>query len=155
VAPATAVATSYRYLAPNATVLATSKTSSGWVELNDDQATTDDAAEIMGTPIIVDTVGNTMVVKLNYGSSGTDTYTKYAWDSNDHFYIGSANGAGGTPTTEAVFEGTFIDSSVSGTKGLMNSLADNNTGLTWKIGDLDGVGYAALSGNISVFFVGA
>ena len=152
---ASANATSYRYLAPNATILATAKSSTGWVELNDDQATTDDAAEIMGTPIVVDTVGNTMVVKLNYGASGTDTYTKYSWDSNDHFYIGSANGAAGTPVTEAVFEGSFMDSSISGTKGLMNSLADNNNGLTWKVGDLDGVSYAALSGNISVFFVGA
>jgi len=72
-----ATKTAYRWLAPSATVLATSASSTLWVEA--DTATdakvggaaadgvANDAADINATPLVVDLAGNTMVVGLNHG----------------------------------------------------------------------------------------
>ena len=103
-----ATKTAYRWIAPGAVTLATSATSSGWAEV--DTATgakvggaaadgvANDAADINGTPLVVDLAGNTMVVGLNHGLT-TATITGSAGKAT------AATGAGVVEFTSAT--GTY------------------------------------------------
>jgi hypothetical protein len=81
-ARATTSKTAYRWIAPGTVALATNQTSTLWAEV--DVATTgvggatadgkaNHATDIIGTPVEVDYVNNSMVVGLNSGLNGTHT----------------------------------------------------------------------------------
>jgi hypothetical protein len=149
--------TSIRWIAASTTELnsdAPVASTAAWTEVNADESC-DASDEICGTPMIVDTVGNTMVAAIVYDSAAgagvtvSTTYTTYAWDSNDYYYLND----GALATTEAGFEGSYYAGATAGTKGLLNHFADmSGTGYTKA--DLAGVTYQAIAGNTSVFKLG-
>ena len=149
----------YRWVAPSATALVAGQTinTMSWIETTNDGGAPDANGEIKGTPLVVDTANNTMIADLSYynGSAAVSTYTQYNWDDNDYFFILSSKGLGGTATSEAGFEGAYTASSA--TPGLENHRADAGSaipGMGYTAGDLDGVSYQALPGNVSAFMLG-
>ena len=156
-AAAEAGTTSIRWIAASTTELnsdAPVASTAAWTEVNADESC-DATDEICGTPMIVDTVGNTMVAAIVYDSASgggvtvSTTYTTYSWDSNDYYYLND----GALATTEAGFEGSYYAGATAGTKGLLNHFADmSGTGYTKA--DLAGVTYQAIAGNTSVFKLG-
>ena len=99
-------------------------------------------------------MNNTLLIELEYFSGAlAKTYTQYSYDSNDYFFLNSALGLSGVPTTEAGFEGTAT--AASATPGLANHLMDAGNGVTYTQGDIDAVSYQALAGNVSSFSLGA
>ena len=90
-----------------------------------------------------------MIVELAFDTAGR-AYVQYAYDSNDHFYLSADSGAGAVATTETGFEGTFATGATN--PGLLGHKADGTN--AWTAGDLDGVTYQSVSGNISVFWLG-
>ena len=76
-------------------------------------------------------------------------------DDNDYFFINSNKGLAGAATSMAGFEGAYTASSA--TPGLENHRADAGSaipGMGYTAGDLDGVSYQPLSGNVSAFMLG-
>ena len=156
-AAAEAGTTSIRWLAPSTTELNSDSpvaSTAAWTEVNADESC-DATDEICGQPMIVDTVGNTMIAAIIYDSAAgggvtvSTTYTQYNWDDNDYYYLND----GATASTMAGFEGSYVAGATAGTKGLLNHFADmSGTGYTKA--DLAGVTYQALSGNTSVFKLG-
>jgi len=153
--------TSIRWIIPSTVVLANSQTSAAWVEGdNGSDGVANHANDIIGKPLEVDLTNNSMIVEIAYGSTTpvSKTYTKYVWDSADHFYLKSSAGVSITPTTEAGFEGSYVGSG-SGAYGLEGHRADTSStnvpGSSWTAGDLDAVSYQALAANISVFKLGS
>jgi len=150
----------YRWLAPNSTALLSGAScaycyTATWRESPAGGGGIDANGEMLGTPLIHDAVNNTLLIKLDYFSaSAKSTYTQYSYDSNDYFYLASAAGLGGTPTTEAGFEGAAWTQALGATSvGLLNHLMDGG-GLAYTAGDIDAVTYQALSGNVSSFSLG-
>jgi len=156
-AAAEAGTTSIRYIAPSTTALNTDTAGLSTAAWTQADAGSDDSCDanndVCGQPLIVDTVGNTMVMALIYdsntgGTTISTTYTKYSWDSNDYFYINNT-----TASSEAGFEGSYVASATAGTKGLLNHFADGS-GSAYGKGDMYSVSYQALAGNISTFKAG-
>jgi len=149
----------YRWIAPSATALTAGQTMNtlNWRETTNDGGVPDGAGEMKGTPLVVDTVNNTMIADISYynGSAAVSTYTQYNWDADDYYFILSSKGLGGTATTEAGFEGAYT--AASATPGLENHRADASSpipGMGYTAGDLDGVAYQPLPGNVSSFLLG-
>ncbi len=156
---ATNGAPGYRWVAPSATALVVGQTMNtmSWIETTNDGGAPDGAGEMKGTPLVVDTANNTMIADISYynGSAAVSTYTQYNWDDNDYFFINSNKGLAGAATSMAGFEGAYTASSA--TPGLENHRADAGSaipGMGYTAGDLDGVSYQPLSGNVSAFMLG-
>lgn len=156
---ATNGAAAYRWVAPSATALVVGQTMNtmSWIETTNDGGAPDGAGEMKGTPLVVDTANNTMIADISYynGSAAVSTYTQYNWDDNDYFFINSNKGLAGAATSMAGFEGAYTASSA--TPGLENHRADAGSaipGMGYTAGDLDGVSYQPLSGNVSAFMLG-
>ena len=159
VVTATNGAPGYRWVAPSATALVVGQTMNtmSWIETTNDGGAPDGAGEMKGTPLVVDTANNTMIADISYynGSAAVSTYTQYNWDDNDYFFINSNKGLAGAATSMAGFEGAYTASSA--TPGLENHRADAGSaipGMGYTAGDLDGVSYQPLSGNVSAFMLG-
>ena len=69
--------TSIRHIAASSTALGTGFDDTlVWSEVNTQGTGADETADIIGTPIIVDTVGNTILAKISYGQGGTDRFVE-------------------------------------------------------------------------------
>jgi len=152
-------AVGYRWVAPSDTLLVVGQTMNtlNWRETTNDAGAPNAAGEMTGSPLVVDIANNTMIADINYwdGAAAVSTYTQYNWDADDYFFILSSDGLGGTATTEAGFEGAYTAAST--TPGLENHRADAGSvipGMGYTAGDLDGVAYQPLPGNVSSFLLG-
>jgi len=158
--------TAYRWVAPSSTVVTGgAQSTASFAEVDESTDGIDHANDIQATPLIVDYVNNSMVVKIDYGievaaNAGTqgraidsplETFTSYSWDSNDYFYLNSALGVTTTPTSMAGFEGAYVAGVA--TYGLQGALA-TGSGLSYAAGTLDGVSYQALASNVSIWKLG-
>jgi len=151
--------TAYRYNTPDAVAFSatTTSTPSAWSEaIAAGTELPDVNGEISGRPVVVDTVNNTIVAEITFDAAVTTEYFLYSYDANDYFYLGSAENVGGTATTEAGFEGTFVSGAAS--KGLLSHKADadgqNGAANAWARGDIDHITYQSVEGNVSVFKLG-
>jgi hypothetical protein len=69
--------TSLRHIAASSTALGTGfDDTAAWSEVNTQGTGADETADIIGTPMIVDTVGNTITAKISYGQGGTDRFVE-------------------------------------------------------------------------------
>jgi hypothetical protein len=153
--------TSYRTITPVVTTV-----------LSDDQTAIDITQEgtpgavagsVLLTPLVWDNANNTIVVQVNHGVSNSTIaanthlpalqsveYLKYAYDSNDVFYLKE----GATGSSMAGFEGAYIISGV-GAYGLLGHQADGVAGALFSAGDMFHIDYEVLPANVSVFSLGS
>jgi hypothetical protein len=69
--------TSMRWIAPSSTALAPgTQTTATWVEVNTEGAGADETLDVVGTPMIVDTVNNTILAKIGYGQAAVDRFVE-------------------------------------------------------------------------------
>jgi hypothetical protein len=158
--------TAYRWVAPSATVVAGGAQATALfneVDLGDNGI--NHANDIQATPVEVDYVNNTMVVKFDFGievaansgaqgraiASPLEVFTSYSWDDGDYYYLNSALGVTTTASTMAGFEGAYVAGVA--TYGLQGALATGN-GLAYAAGTLDGISYQALAANTSIWKLG-
>jgi hypothetical protein len=114
--------TSMRWLAPSSTALSPgTATTATWAETNTQGAGADETLDVYGTPMIVDTVNNTIVAKIGYGQGGVDRFIEdiaaasnvievdlLAYNGNFLTLVGNVNapicfgGVAGHETTPAV-----------------------------------------------------
>jgi hypothetical protein len=67
--------TSIRHIAASSTALGTGMTNTAtWTEVNTQGTGADETADVTVTPMIVDTVNNTILAKVNYGQGGVDRF---------------------------------------------------------------------------------
>ena len=165
----------FRWIDPSDVALAsTGQTTNNWVE--SDQAGAgvtvnwNNAADLAGMVLILDTANNTMLVDICYGTGGTcgaasHELVQYSYDSNDYFFLCSHQGtpgAGFKGTTDAGFEGYYgpygCTYGLNSLKAGTSSVAGNWTltpGVGWASGSIDQVSYDAQPANISIFKAGA
>ncbi len=166
----TGTKTAYRWVVPSSTVVTGgAQSTASFAEIvagGGDAAGVDHANDIQATPVEVDYVNNTMVVKFDYGievaaNAGTqgraldsplETFVSYSWDDNDYYYLNSALGVTTTPTTMAGFEGTYAAGVA--TYGLKGAQATGWATAVYAAGTLDGIAYQALAPNVSIWKLG-
>ena len=148
--------TTYRYLAPSATVLDNSKTSATWSETSagsDSLADADD--DIVGQIVAWDNANNTLLVRIDYATGACSwnslltalgcpfTLTQYTYDANDQFNLTE----GTTSTTLAGFEAQ-LSLHLLATGGVRGAAG------VFAAGDVAAVTYQALADNVSIFSLG-
>jgi hypothetical protein len=163
----TGTKTAYRWVAPSATVVAGGAQATAlFNEVDESDDGIDHANDIQATPMEVDYVNNTMVVKIDFGievalgsaaggraiDSPLEVFTSYSWDDNDYYYLNSAKGVTTTASTMAGFEGLYVAGVA--TYGLKGAQATGFATAVYAAGTLDGVSYQALSPNTSIFKLG-
>jgi len=121
------------------------------------------AGSVLMTPLIWDNANNSIVIQVNHGVSNAAVaanthlsplqsveYLKFAYDSNDAFYLAE----GGTATSMAGFEGAYVAGG-NGVYGLNGHLADGTGGVAFSAGDMQHIDYEVLSDNVSVWNLGS
>jgi len=158
--------TAYRWVVPSTTAVAGGVQATAlFSELDEGDDGIDHANDIQATPMEVDYVNNTMVVKFDFGievalgsaaggrliDSPLEVFTSFSWDDNDYYYLNSDEGVTVTASTMAGFEGAYVAGVAA--YGLQGALATGN-GLSYATGTLDSVSYQALAANTSIFKLG-